>query len=190
MLKNAAIVLLAAAAGALAGCGSDSRADAAPPYLHRVVTVPVAIESGYRVERDYALTPNQAASFEGYEVTFTGSRTEQEPHRESKVADFAITSAGRQLPTQSPRLNYYRTRREPIFTPAVYSTATGDLYLSLIEVEGGRVVVRLISQPYQVWMWWSAPLIFLGTVLAIWPATRKARQPVPMVVDAATGAAK
>lgn len=54
MLKNAAIVLLAAAAVTTAGCDWDSRADTLPPYLHRVVTVPVEIRDGYRVEREFA----------------------------------------------------------------------------------------------------------------------------------------
>lgn len=137
----------------------------------------IALAKGYRVESDYALDRGQTAAFLDYGITFSGARTLQEPHRESRVADFAITEDGRALPDQSPRLNFYSTRREPIFTPAVHSTATGDLYLSLIEVDdaGNSVVLRVIYQPYQVWLWVAAAVIALGSVLAAWPqATRRA----------------
>lgn len=139
----------------------------------------LALSRGYRVEQDFALSTNETAAFQDYEITFTGARTLQESHRESRVADFAVTSAGRSIPDLSPRLNYYRTRREPIFTPAVHSTPTGDLYMSLIEVENARAVVRVIYQPYQVWLWWAAPMIALGTLIAMWPAARRRRKATP-----------
>ena len=55
-IKLAAIALLAA--GSLAviqGCSRDSLADSsAPPYLHRVETLPVRLQPEYLVEREYA----------------------------------------------------------------------------------------------------------------------------------------
>ena len=39
----------------------------------------LALSRGYRTERDFALDTNEAASFEGYAITFTGARTLQEP---------------------------------------------------------------------------------------------------------------
>ncbi len=136
----------------------------------------LAMTKGYRTEQDFALNTNQTASFLNYELTFTGSRTEQQPHRESRVADFAITASGRSIPDQSPRMNFYNTRREPIFTPAVHSTPTGDLYLSLIEAEGSRVVVRVIHEPFQVWLWIAALIVAIGSVLAMWPASSSKKQ--------------
>ncbi len=149
----------------------------------------LAMSRGYREERDFALASGETAQFGAYAITFTGARTLQEPHRVSEVADFEVARAGREVGVLSPRLNRYMTRREPIFTPAVHSTPTGDLYLSLIEATPSRVVVRVIHQPYQVWMWWSAPLIFVGSLIAIWPASRR-RRVAADAVGAAPEAAK
>jgi RND family efflux transporter MFP subunit len=55
MLKYAGLALIATAAVTItAGCNWDSRADSAPPELHRVTTVPVEFQPGYRVDREFA----------------------------------------------------------------------------------------------------------------------------------------
>ena len=49
-----ALAVAAVSSLLLTGCNSDSLADTAVPYLHRVATVPVAMQPGYRVEREFA----------------------------------------------------------------------------------------------------------------------------------------
>ena len=76
-------------------------------------------------------------------------------------------------------LHYYPTQREPVFTPAVHSSASGDFYLSIVEVgkDGEYVVVRLITMPGVVWLWISPIVIALGSLIAMWPV-RRAREGV------------
>jgi cytochrome c-type biogenesis protein CcmF len=100
----------------------------------------------------------------------------KQPQRESLVASFDVTRDGQTVGRFGPRMNYYPSQREPIVTPEVLSRPSYDLYFSLIEVakgDGATVVVRLIHQPYQMWMWWSAPIIALGSLLALWPQRAK-----------------
>lgn len=141
----------------------------------------LAMTKGYRVEEDFALSQGDQAEFQGYTLTFSGARSEMQPHRRSLVADFEVQYGAGELPSQSPRMNFYSTRREPIFSPAVFSTPSEDLYLSLIEVNerSNDVVVRAILEPYQVWLWVSAPVIFLGTFIALWPAARRRSEAQP-----------
>lgn len=76
-----------------------------------------------------------------------------------------------------PKMNYYTGSKmsDPIWSPDVRSTLTSDLYFSLIEVpqDGKTVQVKLIRRPFMAWLWWSAPLIFVGTLIAAWPARRR-----------------
>ncbi len=75
-----------------------------------------------------------------------------------------------------PRMNFYvgSRMRDPIFSPDTRSTFGSDLYFSLVELppDGASVHVKLIERPFMMWLWWSAPLIFAGSVLAAWPARR------------------
>ena len=51
---KAAATLTAILSLFLAGCNWESHADMAKPYLHRVAIVPVAVQQGYLVEREFA----------------------------------------------------------------------------------------------------------------------------------------
>lgn len=76
-----------------------------------------------------------------------------------------------------PRMNYYKGSKmsDPIWSPDVRTTLSSDLYFSLIEVpqDGKSVQLKLIRRPFMAWLWWSAPLIFLGTMISAWPARTK-----------------
>jgi cytochrome c-type biogenesis protein CcmF len=95
------------------------------------------------------------------------------------VSSFDVAKNGRPIDTFGPRMNYYPTQREPIVTPAVHEKLNGDLYFSLIEIgrgDGATVIVRLIHQPYQIWLWFSAPVIALGSIITLWPQRERERR--------------
>ncbi|MEZ4322653.1 MAG: heme lyase CcmF/NrfE family subunit [Myxococcota bacterium] len=131
----------------------------------------------YRVEHDYSIPKGGTVQFESYDITFTGSSLEKKSHRDSVVAEFLVQSGGAELGTFHPKMNYFRGSRmgDPIWTPDVRSTPLGDLYFSLIEIpqDGQTVQIKFIERPFMMWAWWSAPLIFLGSLIAAWPARRR-----------------
>lgn len=143
----------------------------------------LALSKGYRHEQDFTLARGQATEFAGYSITYAGSELVKQPQRESLVANFDVTKDGAAVGRFGPRMNYYPSQREPIVTPEVHSRPSFDLYFSLIEVakgDGATVVVRLIHQPYQMWLWWSAPIIALGTLISLWPQRQAERKGAPV----------
>ena len=156
----------------------------------------LALSKGYRLERDYTLDVGQAVQdFAGFTITYAGSELVTEPNRQTVVANFDVTRGGRAVGRFGPKMRYYPTQREPIVTPEVFSTPTYDLYFSLIEVsreKDATVVVRMIHEPYQMWLWWSAPIIALGSILALWPQrSREGRAaPAPVPAGVQPGGAK
>lgn len=154
----------------------------------------LAMSKGYREEKDFTMTKGDNIEFSGFGITYAGSERVLEPHRESVVSSFEVSKNGKFIDTFGPRMNYYPTQREPIVTPAVYEKLNGDLYFSLIEVgrgDGTTVIVRLIHQPYQVWLWLAAPVIALGSLISLWPQRDRQRAAASAVpsVDAVAGRA-
>jgi len=137
----------------------------------------------YRAEQDFNIPLEGSVQFESYDIRFAGTELEKLDHRDSVVAQFAVTRDGVDLGTYTPRMNYFRGSRmsDPIWTPDVRSTPFSDLYFSLIEIpqDGKTVQVKFIERPFMLWAWVSAPLIFLGALIAAWPARRR-RDPVPV----------
>lgn len=149
----------------------------------------LALTKGYRVEQDFPVEKGQTIQFQGFDIRFDGAEMVQEPHRSALVSTFEVSKDGSLIGTKVPRMNFYKTQREPIYTPDVHSRPWGDLYFSIISVpgDGSSAVVRLIWQPFQVWLWLSAPMVFLGTLICLWPERRRASASSTAAAPAATG---
>jgi cytochrome c-type biogenesis protein CcmF len=84
-------------------------------------------------------------------------------------------------------MNYYRTQREPVGTPAVQTGLARDLYLSAmsIDLDGQRLAMRAFVNPMVGWIWIGAGIMALGGLLAAWPRPRRARAPSVLAAPAA-----
>ena len=88
----------------------------------------------------------------------------------SQRATLAIARGGRSEGTLEPALNHYPTQREPIGTPAVRSTLTHDLYLTVMNVdEAGRLGLKAIVTPAVYWIWIGVFIMVLGTGVCLVP---------------------
>jgi cytochrome c-type biogenesis protein CcmF len=156
-----------------------------------IALVALALSRGYREEHDLSLTKGQAGQFHGFTLTYQGSRDVEEPNRKSRRAEFDVASSGGSLGVLEPRMNFYPTQREPVFTPAVHARPEGDLYLSLLELDpdGNHAVLRVIWQPGIGWLWFVGPIVAIGAWIAIWPQRRRQVQ-VATAPELAPGAAK
>jgi len=76
---------------------------------------------------------------------------------------------------------------EPVGSPDVYSTVTGDLYLSLLNIDPDtqRVGVTVITMPMVGWIWVSVIVMGLGGLAGLIPQF-SARRVVATEPDGAT----
>jgi cytochrome c-type biogenesis protein CcmF len=146
----------------------------------------MALSKGYAVEKDLRFEKGQIVAFEDYELRYTGSRTFKESHRQVTVGTFDVLQGGQLVGVYEPALNKYLTRMEGLPSPAIRSTGTHDLYLSLMSVQdGGQAAsLHLKRMPAVVWIWVSGLVIAAGTVLAVWPERRRRTAEAP--ADAST----
>ncbi len=153
-----------------------------------MTTVALALSAGYQQSVDVTVKKGDTFELAGFVATFTGAVEIQEPHRSAVGAEFTLTRDGASVGTSSPRLNYYPRMREPVGTPAVYSTPSGDLYLSLMQVApgGASASVRVLWTPAVVWLWVGVVIMSLGGLLSAVPSPRRRAAPV---VAPAPGAA-
>jgi cytochrome c-type biogenesis protein CcmF len=136
-----------------------------------VTFVAIAISANYQTEREATLAPGASAELGAYRMTFLDSRVIREPHLERHAARIAIERGGRQVAVLEPSLNFYPTQREPLGTPAVFTGATHDLYLTLMNISGGGTIgLRAIRTPAVVWIWIGVLMMVAGTGLCLLPA--------------------
>lgn len=136
-----------------------------------IVLVAIAVSSTMKTQHEARLARGESSQIGAYTITFLGSEDRTEPHRQSTIARFAVTRNGKRVTTMEPRMNQYASMREPIGTPDVHSTITGDLYLSLMNVDGGtdHVAVLMMINPMIGWIWGAVLLMGLGGLVALIP---------------------
>ena len=150
-----------------------------------VTIVAIAVSSTMKSTAEVQMTRGSTTSMSGYTVTFQGAEARSEPHRQSTIARFSVTKDGREKAVLEPRMNQYESMREPIGTPDVYTTASGDLYLSLMSVDLGTqaVAVTVVYTPMVVWIWIAVILMGLGGLISLIPrkqvAVPAASEPAP-----------
>jgi cytochrome c-type biogenesis protein CcmF len=137
-----------------------------------IVLISIAVSSTMRTSKEVRLARGEAANIGPYTVTFLAAEEKTEPHRQSTIARFAVTSNGKAVTTLEPRMNLYPTMREPVGTPDVYSTITRDLYLSIMNIDPASqsVSVMMLITPMVSWIWIAVILMGLGGLIALVPA--------------------
>jgi cytochrome c-type biogenesis protein CcmF len=109
-----------------------------------------------------------------YEAKLVGFDQGSEPHRKWIAATLELSGAGMAPQLLRPRMNFFERSTDPIGTPAVRSTALGDVYFSLLALSEDNRTATLNAWifPMVGWIWWSIPILVLGSLIAIWPGKR------------------
>jgi len=137
-----------------------------------VIALAISVSWTWKSEREETLRPGERMAIGDYEVEFVELWAREEPQRFVVGATFAAFRDGKPIGEQRPRMNIYPSGQQPIATPAVRSSLTSDLYLTLMafDADGGRhATVRAIVNPGIVWLWIGGMIIGLGALIAIWP---------------------
>ncbi|MCE9673710.1 heme lyase CcmF/NrfE family subunit [Myxococcus stipitatus] len=139
-----------------------------------LIIVAVAASSSYVKHTSGTLKKDQVMELDGYKLRYLGLVSGEEPHRTFVAARVEVTTPSGKVEEQKPRLNYYERSTDPIGTPAVRETAGEDLYISLMAFseQAGNASFNVWVFPMVGWIWWSIPLLVLGTLIALWPRRR------------------
>jgi cytochrome c-type biogenesis protein CcmF len=135
--------------------------------------VAISVSSSFQTEREATLAPGEQLAIRGYELTFEGASGVQEPHMFRQLADISLARSGRGVGSLEPSINHYPTQMDPLATPAVKTTVTHDLYLTLMNVSSdGSVGLRAIVTPAVVWIWIGVFIMIAGTAVCLMPPMR------------------
>ena len=156
-----------------------------------LVIAAIAVSSTMGSSKEVQLTQGQTTTLGAYELTFIGADQIKEPHRESVRARVDISKNGRSLGTLYPRMSQYEIQREPIGSPAVRTSLTEDLYLSIHNIDAGAGTVGLLVliNPMVCWIWIATAIMALGGLVALVPSLRgatvaaRAQVPAPLAIE-------
>ena len=137
-----------------------------------VIALAISVSWTWKFEREGTLREGERLAIGDYEIEFVDVWAVQEPHRVVIGSTINAFRDGRPLGEMRPRMNIYQSSQQPIATPAVKSSLTSDLYLTLMAFdrdEGAHATIRAIVNPGIVWLWIGGLIMGIGSLIAIWP---------------------
>ena len=140
-----------------------------------LIIAAIAVSSTMGISKEVQLKPGASATLGAYELTFVKTEQVVEPHRISTRAHLEISKNGRLLGALYPSMNQYENQREPVGSPAVHTSLTEDLYLSVHNIGADSVGLLVLVNPMVCWIWIATAIIALGGLLALLPSLRRPR---------------
>jgi cytochrome c-type biogenesis protein CcmF len=145
-----------------------------------IVIVAIAASSAYKVHTTGTVGIGESFALGSYKIRFDGMASGVEPRREWKSAEVSIISASGHVESlkgiDGPRQNYYQMSTEPVGSPAVQAKLSKDIYLSLLAFDDQKKTASFNAWifPLVGWIWYSIPILVLGTLIALWPQRKTA----------------
>jgi cytochrome c-type biogenesis protein CcmF len=137
-----------------------------------VIAVAFAASHSFAHRAEVTLKPGASYRLGGHTVTYLGVDQVNHPNRQSTEARLRVDGGK----IYRPAISQFVGGGQAIGTPSVRSTATEDIYLTLVgapQHPGDPAVIGVLVAPLVAWLWVGGAIVALGTLLAAWPGRRR-----------------
>lgn len=162
--------------------------------------------SVFKIELDpVLLRPGQIMQVGEYTLRYTGLEVPEHlsPEKDGEIgARILLAENGRQLTDRSghpvsmlPYVDFYKPDQQAAQTmpdqgdqvakrPAIHKTLSNDLYLALVDFDKTKntATIKAYLNPLVSWVWIAVGIFISGTIISMWPQSRKVRKARPMPV--------
>lgn len=135
-----------------------------------LIAVAFAASHAYEHQAQLTLAVGKPATFQGQTIVFRGVKTVNAPGKTSLVATVDLNGHD-----YYPAVEQFALSNDAVPSPAVRSTATKDIYLTLASVPStpkAPAAIGVIVEPLVLWLWVGGLVIVIGAFLSLWPSSR------------------
>ena len=144
-----------------------------------LIVLGIAGSMAYSVEREATMSLKEHLNIGRYLIQFEGLKGSQQPTHFRVEGSFRIFHGGEEWGVLSPALKFFPNQQSPVGRAVHQSTISEDLYLILSgfsELDKNQATLKVLVRPLVVWIWIGGFVIVLGTLLAILPLGKTARE--------------
>jgi len=134
-----------------------------------LIAVAFAASSSYVKQAEFTLEKGKSVEIAGHEITYLGVIDVVEDTHTATKAQVLIDGHG----PYEPALNRFGRGSALLGTPSVRSTPVDDVMLTLLALPAtpeDPASIRVIVQPFIVWLWIGGGVMAFGTLLAAIPS--------------------
>jgi len=138
-----------------------------------LIAVALAASNSFTRSQELTLKTNQPATWGGHTFELVGFE-KTETDRLTRIAA-RITVDGTE---RAPAVTKYLKMGNNIGTPSVRSSVVNDIYITIeppVKMDSGVAKIKIFIKPMVMWIWIGGILMVAGTVLAMFPGSRRRR---------------
>ena len=136
-----------------------------------LIAVAFAASHAYQHQAQLALRVGKPAAYEGHTFEFRGMKTLSSTGR--TIVEAVVALDGRDY---YPAVEEFALSNETVPSPAVRSTPSQDVYLTLGTAQGRTASIGVIVEPLVMWLWTGGLVILGGAALSLAPQGRRRRR--------------
>ncbi|MBI5208202.1 MAG: heme lyase CcmF/NrfE family subunit [Candidatus Firestonebacteria bacterium] len=126
--------------------------------------------SAFVEEKEAILRKGDAVQLGQYKLRYDEMGYKDTPHKEIVTARISVFKNDKYMFTMLPEKNFYRNKEQPMTEVAIYSTLKHDLYIIFSGYDmNGTASFKFIINPLVFWIWIGTTVVFIGSVIAIFP---------------------
>lgn len=133
----------------------------------------------YKVETNVTVSPGESAKFRDVEIVYEEPVYFKGPNYETFGAKVLLIDSGKKVGNLYPSMSYYPASNQTTFEVDIDWGIIRDVYLALkdIKTQPPYTATMTISlEPFTMFIWIGSILIFAGTVYALFPRKKTARE--------------
>ncbi len=160
-------------AGAAWGLSRSGRRRYGARLVHLAILlmgVGIVGSAAFKTESRLILAPGEAGTVKGYTLVYENLSVLSDIGKHRFVATMGIYQGTTRTGALRPEKDLYLNRQELSTEVAILSTLREDLYIALdVLNEDDTAIFRVSVFPLIIWLWVGGGLLFLGTLVALWP---------------------
>ena len=140
-----------------------------------IAAIGITASMAHKIEDELSLNRGEASFVGRYQFRLNSVNEYRDADIEGIRAEVAVLDKSwKQLYKLSPELRYYITKQETTTEVALKMDLREDVYVVLAGTDetGQRASLKIFINPLQVWLWFGAIIMILGTLLALIPVRR------------------
>lgn len=141
-----------------------------------VVAFGITSSMAFKVEKEFSLAQGESFKIGRFQLVLDEMGEAAEKNYDALRAHVSLKDSSTEttLKVLRPEMRLYRRNKETTTEVALRMGMREDVYLVLAGVDdsGKRGTFKLFINPFQVWLWFGAMVMLLGTVVVILPEMR------------------
>lgn len=129
--------------------------------------------NAFNVEKQVTLKTGESVNLKKYKIRFDSLSAFPTANKQVAAASLTLFNDERKVGMLTPEKTLFKNQDQPTTEVAIHSTLKEDVYVILAGYGEDWVTLKVLINPFVIWIWIGGVVMAFGTLIAMLPGHRK-----------------